>query len=129
MASGEARGGSKVRLREAAIGALLTHSTHAEAARAAGVSKSTLARWLRDPAFAQAVREARRHALEQSLGALSAATAEAVATLRASLQAEGEAVRVRAAVAILEHALRAAEVGDLAERIAALEAALEARGA
>ena len=129
MASADGRGGTKERLREVAIGALLTHSTHEAAAKAAGVSESTLARWLREPTFAAAVREARRRALEQALGTLSAATAEAVETLRACLGAEGEAVRVRAAVAILEHAMRGAEVTDLEERIAALEAALEARGA
>jgi len=127
--AGDGRGGTKERLREVAIGALLTNPTHEGAARAAGVSESTLARWLREPVFAAAVREARRRALEQALGALSAATAEAVETLHAMLGAEGEAVRVRAAVAILEHALRGAEVTDLEERIAALESALEAKGA
>jgi len=129
VASGDGRGGTKERLREVAIGALLTNPTHEAAAKAAGVSESTLARWMRDPTFAAAVREARRRALEQALGALSAATAEAVETLRVLLGAEGEAVRVRAAVAILDHALRGAETQDLEERIAALEAALEAKGA
>lgn len=128
MALGDGHG-NKERLRETAVAALLAHPTYQEAARAAGVSESTLARWLREPAFAAAVREARRRTLEQAIGALSAATAEAVATLRAMLGAEGESVRVRAAVAILEHALRGAETQDLEERIAALEAALEAKGA
>lgn len=128
MATGEGHG-SKERLREAAVAALLSHPTHEAAAKAAGVSESTLARWLREPTFAAAVREARRRALEQALGTLSAATAEAVETLRACLGAEGEAVRLRAAVAVLEHALRGAEVADLEQRIAALEAALEAKGA
>lgn len=121
--------GSKERMRDAAVAALLTHPTHAAAAAAAGIGLSTLTRWLQDPAFAAAVREARRRTLEQALGTLSAATAEAVETLRACLGAEGEAVRVRAAVAILEHALRGGEVSDLEERIAALEAALAAKRA
>lgn len=128
MATGEGHG-NKDRLREVAVAALLTCATYEEAAKVAGVGVSTLSRWLREPSFAGAVREARRRALEQALGTLSAATAEAVETLRACLGAEGEAVRVRAAVAILEHAMRGAEVTDLEERIAALEAALEARGA
>jgi sulfite exporter TauE/SafE len=121
--------GSKERLREAAVAALLTHATYEEAAKAAGVGLSTLVRWLKDPAFAAAVREARRRTLEQALGALSAAAAEAVETLRGMLGAQSEAVRVRAAVAILEHAMRGAEVTDLEERIAALEAALAAKRA
>jgi transposase-like protein len=121
--------GSKERLREAAVAALLSHATYEEAARAAGVGLSTLVRWLKEPSFAAAVRDARRRTLEQALGALSAATAEAVETLRACLGAGGDAVRVRAAVAILEHAMRGAEVTDLEERIAALEAALAAKGA
>jgi hypothetical protein len=129
MPSGDGRGGTKERLREVAIRALLTNPTHEAAAKAAGVSESTLARWMREPTFAAAVREARRRALEQAMGALSAATAEAVETLRACLGAEGEAVRVRAAVAILDHALRGAETQDLEERIAALETALATKGA
>jgi hypothetical protein len=117
------------RLREAAVAALLRCPMLEAAARAAGCGESTLRRWLQEPGFASAVRDARRRTLEQSLGALSAATAEAVDTLRACLGAEGEAVRVRAAVAILEHAMRGAEVAGLHERVAALEAALEARRA
>ena len=55
-------------------------------------------------------------------GPLQEAAAEAVVTLRRNLsEPTPQAVQVRAAVAILEHAARGVELLDLAERVAALE--------
>jgi hypothetical protein len=74
------------------------------------VGERTLRRWLRDPAFAEAYRAARREALEQATAQLQAATCEAVETLR-ELLAPGvkPAVRLGAARAVLEMAYKATE--------------------
>jgi hypothetical protein len=117
--------GAKIgRQREAAIAALLTAPTVGDAAKAARVSEKTLRRWLAEPAFAEPYRAARRQALDTAIGTLTAATGEAVVTLRRNMsEAAPPAVQVRAAVALLDLALRGAELIDLAERVEQLEAA------
>lgn len=59
--------GSKFgRKKEVAIAALLSQRNQEEAAQAAGVSKRTLNRWLRMPAFRAAYLDARRAAMSQA---------------------------------------------------------------
>jgi hypothetical protein len=95
------------RKQEALIAALLTESTHAAAAARAGVSEATLHRWLRLPAFQGAYRRARRELVEGAVGRLQAAAGQAVETLLAvAKEGARDGDRVRAAVALLDHALR-----------------------
>jgi hypothetical protein len=107
---------------EKGIFALLSQPTLVAAAQSIGVNEVTLRRWLKEPAFLAEYRKARRESVEQCLAVLQKASINAVATLVASLKAEGEGVRLRAAMAILEHAIKAVELMDLDERIATLEA-------
>jgi hypothetical protein len=95
------------RKQEVLIAALLTEPTHAAAAAKAGVSEATLQRWLRLPAFQAAYRQARRELVEAAVGRLQAATGQAVDTL-VSVAKSGarDGDRVRAAVALLEHAFK-----------------------
>jgi hypothetical protein len=95
------------RKQEALIGALLTEPTHAAAAAKAGVSEATVGRWLRLPAFRAAYRQARRELVEGAVGRIQAATGQAVDTLLAvAKNGAKDSDRVRAAVALLDHALR-----------------------
>jgi hypothetical protein len=113
------------RKQEALIGALLTEPTHASAAAKAGVSEATVGRWLRLSTFRAAYRQTRRELVEAAVGRIQAATGQAVDTLL-SVAKDVEAKdgdRVRAALGILEHAYRGAELLDLSERVEALEAA------
>jgi hypothetical protein len=105
-----------------AIAALLAHPTIPAAAESIGVSESTLRRWLRDAEFKAAYRAARRQVVEQSIAALQAATTEAVATLRRNLQAKSPHAQIRAAMGILDHAVRAVDLVDVMERLEKLEA-------
>lgn len=99
---------------EAVIAALLTEPTYAEAAAKAGVSEATLYRWLHLPSFRAAYRRARRELIEAAIGRIQAATGQAVETLLAvARQGKRDGDRVRAAVALLEHACRGLEVADL----------------
>lgn len=94
---------------EAAITALATCSYVEDAARKAGVGRKTVYRWLKEPAFAAALKEARRRAFEDGLRAAQAAATEAIDTLRSLLRdADSDSVRVRAAEAILNAGLKAA---------------------
>src|SRR5438132_12035520 len=74
--------GSKYgRKMEAAIAALLSQRNHEEAARESGVSKRTLSRWLKTPAFQSAYWEARRAAMFQANARLQQAASAAVSAL------------------------------------------------
>ena len=110
-----------------AIDALLRNPTTRAAARAAGVSEPTIFRWMNEPAFAKAYREARGRILESTLSALQSASSDAVKTLKRvmanNLARPGE--RVSAARTVLEFALKASEKLEVEERLRVLEARLD----
>src|SRR3954454_11167050 len=95
------------RAQERAIAALLTESTHAAAAEKAGVSPATLGRWLKDPVFSDEFHRARRDIVRGAVDRLQVATGLAVESL-VSVAKDGkrDGDRVRAAVALLDHAFR-----------------------
>lgn len=96
-------------------------ATVADAATAAGMSESTAYRRLRDAEFRQLVDEARSEMLSRSVSRLTAASVDAVDTLRALLGSEMDFARLGAARAILEVGLKYREQHDLSERVSALE--------
>jgi hypothetical protein len=101
------------RKQEQAVAALLVEATVQQAAERAGASPSTLKRWLKEPAFLAAYREARREVLEGSIGRLQAATGTAVdALLAVARDGKKDGDRVRAAVALLDHAFRGLAEAD-----------------
>ena len=112
----------------ALIAALAGGSTAEDAARAAGVSRSTVHRRLEDPDFRRRVAEARREMLARAVGTLADASTAAAAKLRDLLDAESETVRLGACRAILELGAKLRESDELAGRIAALEERLAAAG-
>jgi hypothetical protein len=105
---------------ERAIAALLTAPDQSAAATAAGIGRRTLTRWMADAAFREAYREASARRLWDTIGLLRATSADALATLRTALQSNNEHVKVRAAVALLEIAVKV-ETDELSARVALLE--------
>jgi hypothetical protein len=112
----------KMNRQEQAISALLSEPTVEKAAAQAGVSYRTLKSWLAQPEFQVRYRAARAAVLERTVARLLHACGAAVAALEKNLGAENPQAANRAALGILDHALRGVEVLDLAERITALEA-------
>ena len=101
------------RKQEALIAALLSEPTHAAAATKAGVSEATLHRWLHLPEFQAAYRQARRQLVEAAVGRIQAATGTAVDTLLTVAKSGAkDGDRVRAAVALLDHAFRGLSDAD-----------------
>jgi hypothetical protein len=120
--------GSKFpRKQEEAIAALLTQRNIEEAAKSIGVSANTLLRWMKEPEFQKAYREARRQAFGQSIARLQQATSAAATTLLKIMvdQAAPASTRVRAAEAIFNHAAKAIEIEDIEARVTELERAPE----
>jgi hypothetical protein len=105
------------RKQEALIAALLTEPTHTAAAIKASVSEATLYRWLRLGEFRAAYRQARRELVEGAVGRIQAATGQAVDTLLAvAKNGRKDSDRVRAAVALLDHAFRGLTDADALDR-------------
>ena len=117
MSAGHTEIGSKG---QQAIAALLTDPTHEKAARKAGISLATLQRWLNDPAFKDAYRQARQQAFEGAIFKLEWAFDQAVSKLVQRLKSAQEGDEIRAAVLLLEHAFRARELLDDDRKIAEL---------
>jgi hypothetical protein len=115
------------RKQEQAIAALLTAATVEAAATAAGVGERTLRNWMRQPAFSRAYQDARRLVVETALTRLQQVTGDAVETLRRNLTCKKPAAEIRAALGILDLAVRAVEVGDLAQRVEELESLISER--
>ncbi len=92
---------------ELAIAALLSEPTAQQAAVKAGVPYRTLKSWLADAQFRQLFRSARLELVAGAIGRLQAAMGLAVDTLLAvAKDGKKDGDRVRAAVALLDHALR-----------------------
>ena len=99
---------------ELLIAALLTEPSYAAAAAKAGISETTIYRWLQRAEFRTAYRRARRELIESAIGRIQAATGQAVATLVAvATHGRRDSDRVRASIALLNHALRGLGDADL----------------
>ena len=108
---------------ERAIIALLNEQTVGRAAAAAGVGQRTLHRWLKEPTFARAYREARREAFGQAIALTQRYAPLAVNTL-AHVMMDNDAPsssKVAAATTILRFGREGIELDDLTARIEALE--------
>ena len=112
--------------KEQAIAALLFHRNVEEAARAVGISSNTLLRWLKDPEFDAAYREARRAASRESIARLQDALGAAVTTvLKIMVDSNVPAgTRLRAAEIVLDQATKAIEIEEIDERVTELERAV-----
>ncbi len=121
-----ARGGISNNQQRAVL-ALLQARSISEAAEQAGVGTRTLERWLaEDPAFVREFRSTRTRVTEEAIAQLQGSAVEAVECLRRNLHDPAPAsVQVRAAVAILEQAMRAVETFDIVERLDVLESRQE----
>ncbi len=105
------------------IAALLSEPTIEKAAAKVGVGERTLHTWLSESAFADAYRTARREAVSQAIARLQQVSTHAV-TVLVNVMASTEtpaATRVAAARTVLETAIKAVELEDLAARLDILE--------
>jgi hypothetical protein len=122
-------GGARRNADAALIAALAAGRTVETAAREAGVSVATAHRRLADGGFRAQVDAARRETVTRALGIVAEGATAAGATLRLLLGAESESVRLGAARALLEHAVRGLETLDIEARLTALEERLQTKEA
>jgi hypothetical protein len=110
------------RKKEQAIAALLTAPSITEAAATVGLAEKTLRLWLRDRDFIAGFREARRQVVETAIARLQHASNKAVDALERNLNCGHPGAEIRAALGILDNAIKAVELMDLAGRLEDLEA-------
>jgi hypothetical protein len=102
------------RKQESVIAALLTEPSYAAAAAKAGVGERTLYRWMHLPGFRAAYQQARREVVEFTIGRAQAASGQAIETLRdVTRNGRRDSDRVRAAIALLDYALRGLRDADI----------------
>lgn len=111
----------------ALLATLAQGETLAAAAEAAGVSERTARRRMASPEFKAELREARAAAVAVALARAEGLTVKALDVLDGLLGAKADAVRLAAARTVLTILPDFGERQDLAERLAAVEAALAAR--
>jgi hypothetical protein len=103
------------------VAALAGGATVRDAAVEVGIGEATAHRRLKEPEFRKRVDDARAELIVAAVARLGAASTRAVMTLEGLLAADSEAVRLGAAKAILDAALRWREHQDLTERVRVLE--------
>jgi hypothetical protein len=108
---------------ELALRAVISHPTLKEAALSAGISETTLWRYMQDAEFSRRLREARREAVSHTVTRLQQASSDAVTVLRDLMLKDDAppAARISAARTVLDYSFRAAEQDELRARIDELE--------
>lgn len=111
---------------EKAITALLSESKLKDAANVAGISESTLWRWLKEEEFQKAYMQARRESVRHSVAQLQQTSGEAVGVLREVMMDKNSSAsaRVTAAKSVLELSIKAVEFEDLEMRLIEVESLL-----
>ncbi len=115
------QGEKQSRTQDRAILALLSEPTMEQAAKKCGIATTTLWRWLQEPEFQRQYSEARRQVFEGTLLRLQYIAGAAVEALHRNLGSKNPSVEVRAALGILDQAVKAGELYELQQRIARLE--------
>ena len=114
-----------------AVRALLVCKTVDEAAKQSGFGERTLYRWLKAPAFRQALSDAENGLLDETQRRLIGLNEPALDVLEDILIGIADAppsVQLRAAELALSYTLKMREARELETRLAALEAAIVAPG-
>ena len=109
-----------------ALQALLTHSTQAAAAQAAGVGLSTLKRYLNDEEFQREYQKALSGLIAEAAAQAKQSLSPALSTLQEVMQDADQngQVRVSAARSLLEFGMKLTEQADILNRLQELEAAM-----
>ena len=104
--------------------ALSAGMTYVAAAAVAGVSERTVRRRMRDARFATEVSTRRGEHVAALTGQLLTAGTDAIVVLRDCMDAESEAVRLRAAQLVLTLGTQLRHAQELEDRLSLLEAAI-----
>lgn len=110
-----------------AVVSLMTRPTIATAAKDCGISSRQLKRWKKEPHFAEALKAAQAEAMASALRMLTTNMASAAVVLQHILATGTPALKLRAALGLINVLPGLREKVENEERLAALEAAMGAK--
>lgn len=115
--------GSLPQKQELALQAVISHPNMKEAALAAGISETTLWRYMQDAEFARRLREASREAINHAVIRLQGVSSDAVTVLQElMIKADAPAAaRITAARTVLDYSFRVVEMDEMKKRVDELE--------
>lgn len=112
---------------ELLVVALASGKTIKDVAAVAGVSETTAKRRMKADGFRRRVQQARAEMVASAAGKLASSMTQAADTLVSLLSDPDSNVRLKAADKVLAHAMRAAELVDLEQRVQDLEKGRESQ--
>ena len=104
-----------------AIPLILSARNLTEGANSARISRDTVYEWMKDPGFREEYERQSRELVEEGFQSLKGLTSDAVETLRKLLKSRQDAIKYKAATAIIDNTLRYIEAEEIAKRVAELE--------
>lgn len=113
------------------LNAILSSTTIIEAARTSGIPERTLRRWLVDPTFKIALKEAQGEVIQGTARALLTSELKAVSSLNELLNnptLPGANIKLHTSVAILQLSSHYSERAFIEERLAKIEGAIDNEG-
>lgn len=96
-----------------------------EGCEAAGISRNTFYKWLREPEFAVELTTRRNQVVNEALDIIKGHTGVAVKALVELLKTDNEPLKRQVANDILSHVLRVRETEDIEQRLDAIEKAIK----
>ncbi len=108
----------------AALPYIASESNLAEGARAAQIAKSTLMRWMQEPAFRAELERVRRNINDLAFSELEGFTLKAVVRLAELLEHPDPNVRLRAAKTVLSTSIATREDKELRHKLETIDNAL-----
>jgi uncharacterized protein YerC len=103
------------------ISILIQARTIEDGAKKAGVSKTTIYKWMHITSFREELTRRKNEVMDVALEDLKTHVKKAVEVLGALLNSDSEAIRRYVANDILTHALKAKELQDIEERLSGIE--------
>ena len=109
---------------QVALPYIASEPTVSEGARAAGIARMTLTRWMRDPVFREELQRVRRNIAEFAYNELEGLTLKSVVRLQQLLDDPDSNVRQRAIKTALSLSLNVRDRRELRRQVETLESAL-----
>ena len=104
-----------------AIPHLVSSPTLEEGRRNARVSRDALYRWLKQPAFKEALRQQRDVVIQEALETLKATMTKATTTLASLLDTQSDSLKRHVCNDLIGHVLKAKELQEFEERLLKIE--------
>lgn len=92
-----------------------------EGAKWAGLSRTTIYKWLRLPPFQEELSRRRNELMDVGMDTLKSQFEKAAAVLGGLLNSDNETIRRHAANDVIGHAIKAKEIQELEERLSKIE--------